>query len=390
MGVLFFFLSVFSAPGGRLALLLFCWLTLNTPVWAQRLAQTQTQPEPSSSVLSEEEEQRIAIQQYLANLALAKSNLGAVYYVEDRLDSAETHLRDALKIAPGFAVAHLVLGLVHYKRKNFPEAISEFSISAEGDTIGQRRMNMVSPDTLYVWAKNQFDRLLGGPPNLPGAHTTLAVIYTQGGYLGDAEHHFREAIRIDSVYVDAYNNLGKLYADTQRFDEAAAMYEKALTMPLTDEQKPRVYLNLGVSYMGLNRTEEALQAWRAAIGAKPDYAEAYLNLGLVYQSENLPDSAQAAWTRAVTVKPDFVAARVALARLASDEGHLAEAEKHYRQILEMGVKDPRIYGELAFVYVAQEKYEQALVHFDEAVKLDAAETRHAGCARSDCARSWYG
>lgn len=356
--------------------LLFLFFTAGHPLLAQTknpagpVQKPSGQAEQRPTTLSEENQRQALVQQFLTALALSQNNLGIVYYATGNLDSASAHLQDALQIAPNFAIAHLALGLVYYAQQNPQQAITEFKASAEGDTVGQRRMNMVPVDTVYTWAKAQFNKLLQGSPNLPGAHTALATLYMQGGYLSDAEHHLLQAIAVDSAYVDAYNSLGKLYADSQQFEEAVAIYEKAMTLPLTEEQKPKVYLNLGVSYMGLNRSDEAVRAWKRSIALAPDYAEAYLNLGIAYQTENLSDSARVAWTRAIAVKSDFIAPRMALARLANEESNPEESVRYYREILALGARDPQIYGELARVYEQQEKYDLSLSTYDDALKLD--------------------
>lgn len=358
----FVFLVVFCSNCGDLL------LAQTKP--AAKLAQKPPSQAEQPRVLSEEDQRQAMVQQFLTAFALSKNNLGVLYYATGNLDSASVHLQDAIRIAPNFAIAHLALGLVYYAQNNRQQAISEFKASADGDTVGQRRMNMVPVDTVYSWAKAQFDKRLQGAPNLPAAHMTLGMLYAQGSYLADAEHHLLQAVAVDSMYVDAYNNLGKLYADTQRFEEAVSIYEKALTLPLTEEQKPKVYLNLGVSYMGLNRSEEAIRAWKRSIELSPDYAEAYLNLGIAYETENLSDSARVAWIRAIAVKSDFVAPRVALARLANEEGKPDESARYYGEILALGVRDPQIYGELAKIYDQQEKYDLSFAGYDEALKLD--------------------
>ena len=108
---------------------------------------------------------------------------------------------------------------------------------------------------------------------------------------------------------------------------------------------PKVYLNLGVSYMGLERADEAIVAWSKAVAMAPDYAEAYMNLGIAYQSKNMPDSARVVWTRALGVKSDLVVARIALARLEAGEGQKDKAVQYYQDILDLGAKDPRIYAD---------------------------------------------
>ena len=359
------------SPLSWLGYVLFClWILNGTTAQAQTVPATDAGAED----ISPEGQRRAALQQFLAAVAMAKNNLGAVYYATGNYDSAQVHISHALEIAPDFSVAHLTLGLIHQARGDQATALNEFKYAAADDSISVRRMDMVPPDTVIAWAKTQFDKMMIGPPQLGVAHTALAILYNQGGYHTDAEHHYLESIRHDSTYMDAYTNLGKLYADTERYEEAIRLYEKVVDSPVEAEQLPKVYLNLGVSYMGLERADEAIVAWSKAVAMAPDYAEAYMNLGIAYQSKNMPDSARVVWTRALGVKSDLVVARIALARLEAGEGQKDKAVQYYQDILDLGAKDPRIYAELGLVYEQYEQFDQAISNYEAAVALDPAST----------------
>ncbi len=350
------------------------WFLVCIWVLSWTAAQAQTSPivDAGTENVSQEARQRAALRQFLSDVSMAKNNLGAVYFAIGNYDSAQVHLTHALEIAPNFAAAHLTLGLVHHANGDQVTALKEFKNAAAGDTIGVRRMDMVPPDTVFSWAKAQFDQMMKSPPQLAFAHTELAIAFNQGGYLADAEHHYLQSIRHDSTYMAAYTNLGKLYADVERFEEAIRLYEKVAAASVDADQLPKVYLNLGVSYMGSGHPEEAIVAWSKAVALAPDYAEAYMNLGIAYQSKDMPDSARTVWTRALGVKSDLVVARVALARLEAGEGRKDEAIQYYQDILDMGGKDPRLYAELGQIYEQYEQFDLAISNYEAAVALDPA------------------
>lgn len=231
-------------------------------------------------------------------------------------------------------------------------------------------MGLVHPDTVHVWAKNKFNTMVQGTPNLAAAHTALAMLYDQGGYVLDAERHYKQAIDRDSTHVHAYTNLGEIYTNTKRFDKAIGLYKKALLLGLNDEEQAKVYLNIGVSYMGLTKTDEAIQVWRKAVELYPEYAEAYMNLGIAYETKDMADSAKAFWERALGADTEFLAPRVALARLAVSDRRFDDAIARYTEILSTGAKDPRIYAELGFVYEQLDDDDQAISYYGEALKLD--------------------
>ncbi len=343
---------------------------------AQTSTETPLPPEapavPDTS-LTPEQRQQAALQQFLTAVALAKNNLGAVYYAEGQLDSARVHIEHALEVAPGFAAANLTLGLVHHATGDTNEALAAFKKAVEDDSLSVARMGFVPSDTVYAWARSQFDKLMEGTPDLAVAHTAMAIVYNQGGYLNEAIHHYRQAIEDDSSYVDAYTNLGKVYTDTEEYQQAADTYEKVLTLSPPEDQLPRIHLNLGVSYMGMERVDDAIREWKRAVALAPDYMDAYMNLGTAYQSKNLPDSTRAVWERALEVGGQSVVPRVALGRLAATEGRLPDALGYYREILDLGARDPRIYAEIALIHERREDYGEAIAQYEQALEL-APET----------------
>lgn len=345
--------------------LLGCWLLTGLTVQGQTAA-----PAGGQAPATQQQLQRAALEKFLTAVAMAKNNLGAVYFAAGNHDSARVHLSHALEIAPDFAAAHLTMGLLYYEDGDVKKAVEAFKKAAADDTVGVRRMDMVPPDTVHTWAREQFNSMMQGPPQLAVAHTALAIVYNQGGYLAEAEHHYRESMQHDSTYMDAYMNLGKLYADTERFEEALGLYERVVRHSVDTTRLAKVYLNIGVSQMGLNRPDRALEAWSKAVNLSPDYAEAYMNMGIAYQRKSMPDSARAVWTRALGVQSDMVVARVALARLEAAEGQRDKAIQYYREILDMGAEDPRIYAELGLVYEQYEEYDQAIANYEAAVALD--------------------
>jgi len=367
-----------------LCVLYFCAFGFSK-VWAQMSPETPPQSgrlDASSiqsdsvlpdTTLSQEARQQAALQEFLTAVALAKNNLGAIYYAKGQYDSARVHIEHALEVAPGFAAANLTLGLVHHAKGNINTALAAFKKAVEGDTLSAARMSLVPPDSVYAWARSQFDKLLAGPPELAVAHTAMAIVYNQGGYLNEAVHHYRQAIENDPQYVDAYTNLGKVYTDTEEYEKAVDTYEKVLTLSPPVDQVPKIHLNLGVSYLRMDRIDSAIVEWKKAIKLSPNYMDAYMNLGTAYQNKNMPDSTRVVWERALEISPKSVVPHVALARLASSEGRLSDAAKNYRELINMGASDPRIYAEMGLIYERMEDFGQAIKYYEQALEL-APET----------------
>jgi tetratricopeptide (TPR) repeat protein len=78
--------------------------------------------------------------------------------------------------------------------------------------------------------------------------------------------------------VKAYSNLGLLLDDLNRYEEAEAVYRKAIEIAPSN---PTIYSNLGGLLVELNRHEEAEIMFRKAIELDSKFYTAYYNLALL-------------------------------------------------------------------------------------------------------------
>ncbi len=87
------------------------------------------------------------------------------------------------------------------------------------------------------------------------------------------------------LYRDIQVWRGFLFTEFERYREAAPVLEEALSLELRDEQKADVLYNLGVSYYGLGKKNEAKEKFQAALdaGVRKDAAvRAHHYLGLIH------------------------------------------------------------------------------------------------------------
>jgi tetratricopeptide (TPR) repeat protein len=89
-----------------------------------------------------------------------------------------------------------------------------------------------------------------------------------------AEAAYRQAIRLDPRYADAYVNLGYLLHLAGRNDEAVAIYHSGRTHVPDNALLP---FNTGVALEELMRFGEALGCYEATIKLDPTFADAYYN-----------------------------------------------------------------------------------------------------------------
>ncbi len=125
-------------------------------------------------------------------------------------------------------------------------------------------------------------------------HNRLAIEDTQRGNPDLAQSHYRVALKqpvLPMVRLGAEVNLGNLYQQAVRLDEAISLYKSAIA---TSADLPQVHYNLGLALRAKGDLEGAIAAYQQAAQLDPQRAEVYQNLGVVLlKGGNVPASLDA-------------------------------------------------------------------------------------------------
>jgi len=96
--------------------------------------------------------------------------------------------------------------------------------------------------------------------------------------------------------------LGNLYFDAERYDDAIKWYSEALTLTPNDVN---VSTDLGVCYYYTNQPDKALQQFDRSLKLDPNHAKTLLNVGIVraFGKQDLAGATQA-WQQVLKLAPD--------------------------------------------------------------------------------------
>jgi tetratricopeptide (TPR) repeat protein len=109
--------------------------------------------------------------------------------------------------------------------------------------------------------------------------------------------------------------LGNLYFDSEKYDDAIKWYGEALKLAPNDVN---VSTDLGVSYYYTNQADKALEQFSHSLQLDPKHAKTLLNVGVVkaFAKQDLAGATEA-WEKAVQVAPDSPEAQAAKRALDS-------------------------------------------------------------------------
>jgi tetratricopeptide (TPR) repeat protein len=96
--------------------------------------------------------------------------------------------------------------------------------------------------------------------------------------------------------------LGNLYFDSERFDDAVKWYTEALAIEPNDAN---VSTDLGIAYYYRNQPDRALEQFERSLAIDPRHTKTLLNIGVVraWGKQDLEGAAKA-WERVIEVAPN--------------------------------------------------------------------------------------
>lgn len=106
----------------------------------------------------------------------------------------------------------------------------------------------------------------------------------------------------DARNAEVRAQLGNLYFDGERFDEATRWYLAALEI---DPKNVNVSTDLGIAYYYTNQPDRALEQFERSLALDPRHSKTLLNVGVVraWGKQDL-DGAAKAWQRVIDVAPN--------------------------------------------------------------------------------------
>jgi Tfp pilus assembly protein PilF len=175
------------------------------------------------------------------------------------------------------AEVHYILGLSYLQEQNPTRALKEFLLAEEYDARDHRIQAAL------------------------GQAYQLRKAYPQ------AEVHYLRAVRLDRNNSQYKNNLGALYLDMQRWDDAIVYFRQAAE-DLLFTTPEMALTGLGFAHFNKGDHAAAIAAYRRALDYRPRFAMARLHLGETYFAQGEMSQAIAEYLQALTVAPEFVQA----------------------------------------------------------------------------------
>ncbi len=166
------------------------------------------------------------------------------------------------------------------------------------------------------------------------AHQAVAqVLHLAFSRPDEAIRHYLRALELDPQLTEAKVNLGNVYLDLKRYDEAAKLYEEALN----DMRYRTPFIaqgNLGMAEYRRGNVERAIDHIRSAVTVNPQFCLGYRNLGTIYEETGKTEQACAEFGRYRESCPDSLDAYFREGVCLAKVGKVDEAKERFAHCAE--------------------------------------------------------
>jgi predicted O-linked N-acetylglucosamine transferase (SPINDLY family) len=296
--------------------------------------------------------------------------LGVIHYQRGDYKEAVRQIDAALKINPKIAGAYRTRGVALQKLKRFDEAVASYdeaiSLAPDDATSFYNRGNAYQELKRFDDAVASYDQAITLKPNYAGAFYNRGNALQESNRIDEALASYNQAITLKSDHADAFSNRGVALQKLKRFDEAVASYDQAIALVADDAS---AFYNRGVALQELKRFEEAVASYDRVIALKPGYADTFFNRGNALHALKRFDEALASYDHAIALKGDYAEAfnnrGVVLKELKRTDEALANCDK----AIALKPDYVEAFNNRGNALQELKRFDEAVVSYDQAITL---------------------
>ena len=188
----------------------------------------------------------------------------------------------------------------------------------------------------------------------------------------EAEEFFVAAADLEPSRVEAFVQLGRLYEDMSRPEEAQARFIHGIEVCEAHGRNPcdKLLVDFARCLERLEQHTGAEEQFRRALDANERSAAAWFGLGRVLRKQERFEDAAAAFREAIALDPGDPQAHVSLGLCLESLGDTTGAEEHLRRGWEASPGDRRAFIRLADFYERHDRHDTLIALGAEALDVD--------------------
>jgi tetratricopeptide (TPR) repeat protein len=294
---------------------------------------------------------------------------------------ADRRVRQYLVVHPDSANAHFLLGHILFREIQAGARLeSQLAVQAQAPMSAVKVLGADSSGT-KDWdekAKASLAEFTAGAKYRSPSAGDLKVVafdYVLLGDYPDADKWLTKMLEWAPNDSDGWYHLGRTKYSENRFAEGISAFQQCLKL---DPKNVKAEDNLGLSFAGLGRNDEAAAAYQQAIAWQAQAAlknpGPYIDMGSLLIDENRPQDAPTFLLQATEIAPGDSRAHELLGKAYARLEELPKAQAELEKAIELSPQTPNLHCMLAPVYRKQGLAEKAKIQFDSCASLGGSHS----------------
>lgn len=156
------------------------------------------------------------------------------------------------------------------------------------------------------------------------------------------------------------------------YDKAIAEFKTAISLAPYSDNSLTAYEYMATAYEKLDKTSEAIKAYKQASGLFPTEDELHSKLGLIYFNQGDYESADTEYSKAVELDPNVASSVYSLGQVKLAEGLYTDAETQFNKAKLISPDDPSGSYALGQTYRKMGRYDDAAAQLNAAIEMDSS------------------
>ncbi|MGD1042062.1 MAG: tetratricopeptide repeat protein [Sedimentisphaerales bacterium] len=218
-----------------------------------------------------------------------------------------------------------------------------------------------------------FEHTLNVTKDNAAAEHNYGYALSEAGRLDEAAIHLNRAVQLVPIFVEARNNLGKLYLKQGKINEAIDCFTE---LAKRKDAPAEVHYNLASALLMQKRYDEAIKHLARVLELDPDYAHAPSAMAVALMSAGRTDEAIACFNKYLQLNENSAELHYNLAVAMVMQKNYDEAIKHFTRVTELDPNNAgalnglaRVLDTLAVTYAEAGKFDDAKITAEKALNI---------------------
>ena len=186
---------------------------------------------------------------------------------------------------------------------------------------------------------------------------------------------YQKQLAADSTRIDIRLQLAKIYLQIEGYPHAINEYREVISsvdaMSKYAYALPDSFYGLGLAYVGLEKFDKSIEAFKRSLQYAPDRAHIHAALGSAFSSLHQYDKALEAYKTAIKLQPDDAMIQHQLGNIYSKRGKRQNAIIHHQKAIALSPNLATAHYQLGLLYSQENQLDKAISAYKIAYEKDS-------------------